>query len=269
MKKVVVYQSIGNESLSEEYQRMHEEMLAKFGIKNVTSSARAWRSSRDSYFIVLKDDYDDMIAGMRIEIGSPGNPMPLHKAVNQLIDRESHEALFEDYTNSCVAEICGLWSQRRTAKLGLGIIKLLKCSVVVAPYLGIKKIYGFGAAANVRLSKKLGFVQSHHIGDNGVFNYPSHKITSTVMHQDDLIKLNGADPIHRADMLNLRKRPMQERREQTKVGPILIRYDLFSELNVPQIVGQDMPYQNFVEKPEKLAIPKVLKGKAQSSKDDA
>lgn len=267
MKKIIVYQSVGNEDLSEEYQRMHEEMLSKFGIKNVTSSARAWRRSRDSYFMVLKDDYNDMIAGMRIEIGSPGNPIPLHKAVNQLIDKKSHEALFEDYTNSCVAEICGLWSQRRTAKLGLGIMKLLKCSLVVAPYLGIKRIYGFGAAANVRLSKKLGFEQSYHIGDGGVFNYPEN-ITSTVMHLDGLMELNNTEPIHRADILNLRKRPIQERKEQTKVGPILISYDLFSEMNVPTIVGQNTEYQNFVEPPKKVEIPSILKKKVENKEKD-
>jgi len=232
MPKLSIYRSVEHPGLASKFQQNHEAMLAKFGIKNVSSTDRKWSNNPDSYFFLLEDSFEEYIAGMRLEIGSPGSPLPLHSAVNHLLDKKQQEKLFEEYTDYTIAEMCGMWSKRQTANKGISVLKFLQCSLAVAPFLGIDKIYGFGAASNVRLSRKLGFKEVEFLGDKGAFAYPSSHIKSTIMFRGEMDYLEDINEKERHEIMDLRAAPIAERTEQTKFGALDMSYDLMTHLPI-------------------------------------
>lgn len=154
----------------------HQKRLNQYGIHQISSLLPDWCSSSGCTVIVAETECGEILGGVRIEKhGVHGHRIPLAKAVGSLDDRLE---LFIQQNG--VAEMCGIWV---SDTIQGGEIKhaLNTYGLSIYPSLDITMLLGFSAPHMLKYLKSLGWEVETHVGHQGIFEYPSAGIQSSIV----------------------------------------------------------------------------------------
>lgn len=228
MIKFRAFRAIDNLELSEKFADGHENVLASYGIKKVTSSNRGWIYNPYVYVVLVTDEKDEPLGGARLHVAHVNYPLPMEDAVGE-VDPEIYE-LVGSYTDKKSAEICGVWNTRSLSGSGLSVFLLRAClaqsSVVVANQLNINTLFALCAPWTVKMFANLGYEIETSVGKDGTYPYPKPDLLATVMIMRDPKFLVKAKQMERENIIELRKKPKQVKEEVGKKDVFLIDYDL-------------------------------------------
>ncbi|MDX1911045.1 MAG: ThiF family adenylyltransferase, partial [Saprospiraceae bacterium] len=154
----------------------HRRRLQEYGIHNLSSLQPEWSNNPDCTVIVAETASGEVVGGVRIEKQrGKGVCLPMAKAVGAQDERLACLIQKEG-----VAELCGLWVAE--AVQGGAIKWALNAYALAAyPLLGVRKLLGFSSPHMLSFLQSLGWQVETGVGRNGVFNYPSPGILSSVV----------------------------------------------------------------------------------------
>lgn len=199
----------------------HTRVLRVFDLANITSAKSDWAFSPSTIIITVRDKITgEMIAGGRIQVADGILNLPIEDAVCDM-DKRIYDIINNDRSNSGTAEICGLWSTRKAAKLGIGSLFIMRSLVAVCSQLDIKSMYSLCAPTTVSSAKKIGSRIIEEIGNNGTFYYPKLDLVATAMKVPNILTLDYAD-IDQKDIIfdlrnNLECEKIVSLREETHI----------------------------------------------------
>ena len=108
-------------NLWSKYQAGLRDVLIHFGVDQVVLSTAPHQLSEDTYVIIAFDKNNFTLGGIRLEIKSSQNKIPLEKIEHQIRERLSIKIKIEsDQSKGKLAEVCGLWVSREAKGLGIG-----------------------------------------------------------------------------------------------------------------------------------------------------
>jgi hypothetical protein len=174
------FQPLYHPILAKQYQQCHEQALRDFGVEGVDSCKMQWWKRPKVYCLVLFDESNKMVAGMRVEIAQIGYPLPLEAAI-----QEKSPELVEEIRQKggTFVELCGAWVAPRLRKhklfkhllhLGLGLIK----------HLQIPKVIALPPKHTKPLFDQLGFELWENEHQETEYIYPDPRYVSTLMQLD-------------------------------------------------------------------------------------
>ncbi|MGZ3690411.1 MAG: hypothetical protein ACXVAX_02840 [Pseudobdellovibrio sp.] len=173
------FMSAADPNLLDHYYEGLNRTLKKFNVDQVILSTATRRSSEDTYIILAKNSSYTTIGGIRIELKSAQNSLPIEKCetpyqkniaakINKLIDQ-----------NRTVAELSGLWVDSEAKKLtGLGALGPGLCleATQLALGLGVDVIVALPPKHTFNYFKNLGYVAP---SDIPTMAYPDDRYLST------------------------------------------------------------------------------------------
>jgi len=235
MIKFLAFRAIDDKELSEKFAEGHENVLASYGIKKVTSSNRDWMENPYSYgVLVLDEDTGEAIGGARIHLFDKKHPLPMEEAVSDIDPKISN--LIAEYSNQQIGEICAVWNSRSLSGTGLSILVLRACiaesSIAIASQLNLSTLFAFCAPWTVEMFSNVGYEIETSVGKSGAYPYPTPDLLATVMIMKDPKNLKGVLKSEKEKIINLRKNPQQLKVESGPKSTFLIDYDLIVKNNI-------------------------------------
>jgi hypothetical protein len=76
------------------------------------------------------------------------------------------------------------------------------------------------------MCENIGFTIEKSVGNSGEFFYPTPELIASVYSIKDIETLKKATNTDRDDIFDLRKNPVQQRKENGPKGQIIVEYDL-------------------------------------------
>jgi hypothetical protein len=139
--------------------------------------------------------------------------------------------LVNSYKGYGTGELCGLWTIRESAGLGLSVLLtdagVAEAGIALARQLELKTLFVLCAPWTVGMAKNAGFVVEESVGERGTFPYPRPDLMATLLIIKDNERLENAKPEERERIYDLRRNPKQTKVEAGPKGKIEIQYDLF------------------------------------------
>jgi hypothetical protein len=181
--KVKIFRAIDHPKLCDDFTIGHKKVLEDFGVKNVTSDNPIWRQNPNTFCITYQSSVLGMVGGIRLEVASERFELPIFSAVGK--KDPTLKIGFEKYQILGLGEVCGMWTDRRVAGIGVGngLVRFAFLTLRLS-----NTSYGLCLVTDYTkmLVMKYGFEVAEKFGKNGTFEYPDSRYLATVM------VLNGA-----------------------------------------------------------------------------
>ena len=209
--------------LCQEFMREHRKVLEDFGIQNVSTNNERWMSDPNAFIIVALHGSLGMVGGIRLQVASETEPLPMEEAVGKMdpLVKEELEAL-RVHGNG---EVCSLWNANRYGNMGIPVI-LSQAVTAMATMANVKRMVCLVAHYTQRHPKRNGFVVMDTVGDKGCFSYPIPSIKAISMVNKDTMLLADASNDQRQLIYSLRLRPKQVRIEAPNSTPMEVHYEM-------------------------------------------
>ena len=223
------FRAINDPVACSDFKAGHSAVLKDYGITNITTNNDEWMKNPNMYcVVVLSEDRQETLGGIRIQISDEANLLPVEKAIGEM-DARIFELVKNFRVDGGVGELCALWNAKKVAGIGLSIL-LTRAGISVTNQLYIKTLVGICADYTLKMFQKVGFVVDHTLGINGEFEYPNSKYTARVLGIMNAATLSTADEFDRDKMAQLRQKPIQTAIEQGTKSEIEIDYELLIKM---------------------------------------
>lgn len=214
--------------------RGHERVLTDIGVKKVTSSNNAWMYNPSAFVLIVESlDGSKVYGGARVHVAGGSEPLPIEQATFGM-DPSIRDIVY-DYAQKGTAEICGLWSSREIAGLGLGNV-LFRSATAICTQIGLTSLFALCAPYTLYMVKNVGFNVLERVGNKGTFYYPKLDLVATAVLMEEIVLLEHATDADREVILHLREHPSTVIVEQPKKKSIAIHY----ELQIPNLEAWDL-----------------------------
>ena len=184
----------------------HVKVLQDYGITNITTNNNEWVNWDFVYGIVAEDMDGNLIGGIRAQLATGEQMLPVEKAVGK-IDPNIHQ-IVKHYLDDGVGELCALWNAKSVAGLGLSIL-LTRAGISIVNQIACKTLMGICADYTMGMFQRVGFVVDHSLGNKGEFIYPNESYIARVLGILNAKDLSTAQQYDRERMLSLRGQPNQ------------------------------------------------------------
>jgi hypothetical protein len=207
----------------------HRQVLESYGVKKVTSANDSWCKNPDVYVILVESvDNKQILGGTRIHVANGIFPLPMEDALGEMDPTVKDK--IRQLAPFGTGELCGLWTSKETAGKGLSILLtdagVAEAGIALAHQLKLNSLFVLCAPWTVSMAENAGFKVEKSVGDNGTFPYPRPDLLATLLVINDIEKLDGATPVERERIFDLRKNPKQTKVETGPKGELEIEYDL-------------------------------------------
>ena len=224
MFRFKIFHAASNPDLCEVYAEGHVKVLRDYGITNITSNNKEWMKLDTIYGIVVYNEDDVMVGGIRVQMANGINQLPVEKAVGHL-DPRIHD-IIKGYLDVGVGELSALWNAKEVAGLGLSLL-LSRAGIAMSNQFGCNIMVGICADYTMEMFRRVGFVVNTSLGSDGTFIYPNANYIARVLGILNANDLATADDEDRTRMLSIRENPIQNFVELgTRNVKIEIEYDL-------------------------------------------
>ena len=217
------FRAVDEPELCEEYAEGHVRVLRDYGIVNITSNNNEWAQLDCVYCIVVYNEENEMVGGIRVQKADGVNQLPVEKAISYK-DPRIHD-IVGVYIKEGVGELCALWNAKSVAGKGLSLL-LSRAGIAISSQVGISTMMGICADYTLKMFRKVGFVVDESLGNEGKFVYPNENYIARVLGILNARNLETAEEEDRIRMLNIRENPDQEFVEYQDKMPIKIIYRL-------------------------------------------
>lgn len=179
---VKIARAVDRYDIAHAYAVKHLAVLKSHGVAGVSSMKPDWKYNPNVYMIAMyHPDSQQLIAGLRLEISSPGNPLPFEKALSA--SHTTVAAFVATYReDGGVAELAGLWVDKAFGKLNLPTL-LTNIAIGLATRLQVKHVFAFANDYSRPLTERIGFIATS-IAEQQVFMYPDERYPTQLMHID-------------------------------------------------------------------------------------
>jgi hypothetical protein len=227
--KIRVYKSTENIQACLRFSEGHGDVLKSYNIKKVTSANTAWYQDPGVYLIMIESQSgNEVYGGARFHLKNKNTLLPVEEAIGE-IDTHIFKLTGSD-SNIKTGEMCGMWNKRDMTGNGLSIllmrVGIAKCTIFIAEKHKIDKVFAFCAPWTVKMCEDIGFTIENSVGNNGEFFYPTPELIASVYSIKDIETLKKATNTDRDGIFDLRKNPVQKRKENGPKGQIIVEYDL-------------------------------------------
>lgn len=225
MEKITLkaFRAPNNPSLAAEFLQEHRRVLEDFGIANVTTNSESWLKDPNACLIVALHDDLGMVGGIRLQIATHEEPLPMESAIGKLDPRIKTE--LDSMVEEGLGEVCSLWNANRYAQKGVTVL-LSQAVTAMATMVSVRRMVCLVATYTQRHPKRNGFIVMEEIGDKGTFIYPIPTITAVAMLNPDTMLLPHASTEQRQLLYSLRLRPRQVRCEVPANQEFEVHYDM-------------------------------------------
>jgi hypothetical protein len=202
----------------------HVDIIAAYGFK-LTSTSESWMYDPNTYVIIVESkDRQRTFGGARLQMRSPGNPLPVEGAIGE----EAPEifGFLEERKNVRLAEICGLWNSVNVAGLGIGSVYSIRTAIALGALVGIDEMIALCSVYTFRVAHKYGFNVLDTIGKDGAIAYPAVNQTSYLTYQSNVGLLPNSSDEERNLIMELRKQPVQVKKDNGNPSQLEIFYQL-------------------------------------------
>jgi hypothetical protein len=236
--RICIYKATDNLEACQRFASGHEQVLASYGLKKVTSSNTQWFYDRDVYMVMVESvSGDEIFGGARIHLKNDSNKLPLEQAVENIDPSINELVVSKDGYKT--GEICGLWNTKSMSGSGLSAILVrvgvAKAGLFAHEEFNLKHLYTLTSPWTITMAKGLGFEIETSIGENGGFNYPTPEFKAYVLKLKDINSLKKANAQERKSIFNLRENPIQRRTENGPKGKIEVEYNLIVSNETQQL----------------------------------
>jgi len=226
--RVEAFRAISNKEECIKYAEGHENVLASYGIKKITSSNYDWIDDEGVYVFTIKDMEGSVLGGARIHIAGYLTPLPIQAAIEP-IDPSINNLIFEKGVNR-VGEVCALWNSKAVAGKGISYVLvrscIAKCGILLANQLQLDRLLALCAPWTVKMFAGVGYEIYTAIGEEGTYPYPKPDLRATVMIVEDPEGLHHANELDKQKIFDLRKNPVKDALETGPKGEFMLSYDL-------------------------------------------
>jgi len=226
--KVEAFRAISNKEECLKYAQGHEDVLASYGIKKITSSNNSWIEDEGVYVFTIKDSQGCVLGGARIHIAGYLNPLPIQAAIEP-IDPSIKGLIFAQGINR-VGEVCALWNSKAIAGKGISYVLvrscIAKCGIILANQLRLDRLLALCAPWTVKMFAGVGYKIYTDIGEEGTYPYPKPDLRATVMIVEDPENIQLANALDKEKIFDLRKNPVKDSLEKGPKGDFRLSYDL-------------------------------------------
>ncbi|MBY0452028.1 MAG: hypothetical protein K2P92_03265 [Bdellovibrionaceae bacterium] len=169
--------SAAHSDMRGQYQDGLASALSRFGVDQVVLKTVEKKSNEDTFVVLATSSAGHELGGIRIEIKTPENRLPLEKCATKF--QTTIQMKIDQYVqqNYIVAEICGLWASPLAKGTGLGADLALQ-STQLALDLGADVVVSMLPSHTLGYFTRLGFVTDRDIP---VLTYPDDRYLSTVV----------------------------------------------------------------------------------------
>lgn len=195
------------------------------GVKKLSSAQDEWTQNPNCYVITaVSGDGERVLGGSRVQIADGNMPLPIEEAIGpkdpKIYDQVRH------LMPQNVAELCGMWNSREVAGLGVGSVYVNRIGIAILTQIGVQHLMGLAASWTLDMGKRAGFLVNEELGNKGTFYYPKEDFVATAIHIPDVVNLPTAADDERELIMELRNKPCFSRVETTRMGEVLINYEL-------------------------------------------
>lgn len=230
MVRIRAFRAIDDPESSVRFAEGHSQVLASYGVKQVTSANTEWLANPDVYVIVVESLEDRrIVGGTRIHVANDVYPLPFVEALAPMDTKVAD--MVNQYAPNGTGELCGLWTDRESTGKGLSILLtdagVAEAGIALAHQLRLKSLFVLCAPWTVSMAKNAGFMVQEAVGNKGTFPYPKPDLLATLLFIPDNDRLEAANPVERERIYDLRKNPKQRKIEIGPKGQLEIEYDLY------------------------------------------
>jgi len=168
-----------NEELCHKFLAGHRVALAKNGILNITSNNDEWIGNSNIYCLMISNEENLPIAGLRIEHFSDQRNMPIQDIADELTEK-INSFVEKKIPNKNIAELCALWvhPDYRSNRMAIEITIL---GVAKSYALTINNLILIGAQHSEKISNQVGFMRCDDVMQDRVFlTYPNPEYKAVV-----------------------------------------------------------------------------------------
>lgn len=196
-----------------------------YGLEKITSNNNEWPDNPNVYVLVAETlNTGEMIGGARIHIAKSEFPLPIEDAVRHMDPKITD--LIKSYSkNGFVAESCGLWNSMYHKRIGLGI-RLGRATISISNQLKVSTFMAIVGRPTLQSCRNLGYIENKKLGNQGAFPYPKKDMVAWTVGVLNSNTLETARLNDKKNMLQLRRRPNQIRKEQAGRLNLKIEYQL-------------------------------------------
>lgn len=169
----------------------HRVALAKNGILNITSNNEEWIGQTNIFCLMISNEENTPIAGLRIEHFSENRNMPIQDIADELTEK-INAFVNNKIPDKNVAELCALWvhPDYRSNRMAIEITIL---GVAKSYALTINNLILIGAQHSEKISNHVGFVRCDDVMQDRIFlTYPNPEYKAVVRELCNIKKcING------------------------------------------------------------------------------
>lgn len=160
-----------------QYQDGLTHALSRFGVEQVVLKTVEKKSNEDTFVVLATNSMGIELGGIRIEIKTPENRLPLEKCTTKF--QSAIQVKIDRYIKQSyvVAEICGLWASPLAKGTGLGSDLALQATQLALD-LGADVVVSMLPSHTLNYFTRLGFVMDREIP---VLAYPDDRYLSSVV----------------------------------------------------------------------------------------
>jgi len=222
--KFRAFQSSSDLALSQRYMIGHRQVLADYGITNITSNNQVWLEIPCVFGVVAENEEGELVGGIRVQMADGIHPLPVENAIGYM-DQKIHDVV-RKYLDNGVGELSALWNAKSVAGYGISVL-LTRAGISITNQILCNTLVGICGDYTLQMFTNVGFVVDNSLGNNGEFFYPKEEFIARVLGILNSGNLDTAKGIDRERMLDLRNRPKQLTVEPGPKGTVEIDYDLF------------------------------------------
>lgn len=221
---LIAFRAPERPDLCTDFLREHRQVLADFGISNVSSNTADWVNDRECIVIVALHERLGMVGGIRLHRSRAGEAIPMERSLARLAPAIADE--IAELRRHGVGEVCGLWNANRYAGYGVPVVLSHAITAVSLPA-GMKRMVCLVAHYTEKHPRTNGFVRMEGLGEKGTFpKYPIPSHTAVAMVNPDTALLPHATEVQRRLLFSLRLRPDQVLVQAPAGKPIEVHYHL-------------------------------------------
>jgi hypothetical protein len=219
-----LYRASDNYEICENFVRGHRQLLAVNDV-DLGPIDNEWFTSPEVYLLVVRRaGQSEILGGAKMVVFDNDGNLPLLKLLNE--DYPELINYLSEYSAGGLVEISGLWNSRSVAGLGLGSEQLIRTSIAVCGFLQIETVVTFCSPFVTRFAELYGFSPLSKFGNNGSIPFPYDRWMSTINILSDPFIMLKADEIEKEIIFDLRNRPNQSRKFNSRGKEITIKFEL-------------------------------------------
>jgi len=222
--KFRAFQSSKDLALSQRYMVGHKQVLADYGITNITSNNNVWLEIPCVFGVVAENEEGELVGGIRVQMADGVHPLPVENAVGYM-DGRVHEVV-KKYLPNGVGELSALWNAKSVAGYGVSVL-LTRAGISLTNQIHCNTMVGICGDYTWQMFTNVGFVIDNSLGNNGEFFYPKEEFIARVLGILNSESLDTAAKEDKARMVSLRDHPKQFFQETGPKGIVEVEYDLF------------------------------------------